>query len=88
MARIPITFIDQSIRTRICEYCNNIITIYPSDIARGKGMFCSKSCAAKRQNVEKFEKICKFCGSPFKTIKESTICCCNECLDEYNKIQP
>lgn len=90
---IPITYTTNKItrpnisfeRTRTCEQCHTQFTIYPSDISRGKGMFCCKSCAAVRQKYKKFEKICKCCGSPFKTTIETKTYCCEECRVELEK---
>ena len=66
------------LRTRVCERCGKLILIYPSDIKRGKGMFCCKSCAAYKKKVEKLTKICKACGITFKTTTSSEFCC-TEC---------
>lgn len=79
MPRLPLFFADQSIRTRICETCGNEIKVYPSDIARGKGMFCCKSCAAHKQKYIKFDKVCVHCNMPFRTTLEDTIYCSLEC---------
>ena len=82
MTYLPISFLYE-MRTRICEHCGIEIHIYPSDIKRGKGMFCSKTCAAYHRRAKKPEKVCKCCRDPFKTSKPDIIdYCCEECRTE------
>lgn len=75
----PTTTPHHTLMHRLCEHCGNIISIHPSDISRGKGMFCSKSCAAKRQHYIKYKRNCATCGSIFKTSEESEHYCSEEC---------
>ena len=59
---------------RICEYCGTEFPAKPSDIKKGWGRFCSKSCAHKHYKPPKhhtkperiFESICEKYNLPFK----------------------
>jgi len=72
------------LKTRICEHCKTPIPIHVSDIIRGKGMFCCKSCAAHCRSKLKLSKLCKSCGNKFVTTDEYKEYCCVECKNEHS----
>lgn len=73
---------------RICEHCGRQFGVYYSDIIRGKGMFCGNACAASHRKTKKYDKICKVCQSPFKTIIQAKDICSTECERMYRLDNP
>lgn len=67
------------LRTRYCEHCGKPIHIHTSDISRGKGMYCCKSCAAKNQQTIKYLRNCAICNVQFKTSKTE----CTTCSEDH-----
>ena len=76
---IPIIPYTTSLCHRICENCGVILPVYKKDIERGKGMFCTLSCAATLKHHPKYHHICKTCGTPFKTTNPDLHYCSIEC---------
>ena len=72
-----------------CEHCDTIHPTTRKDIERGKGLYCSLSCAAYSKAKSKFTKTCKFCGIPFQTTQDLNPdqFCCLECESNYTKLQ-
>ena len=64
---------------RHCEACGVPFKVYHSEIRRGKGMFCKKSCSAGYKYVQVYNLTCQTCGSPFRSINPSTQYCCINC---------
>lgn len=59
----------------ICEYCGKEFEVYPSQVKKGYGKFCSHSCAAKNRKGENnsnwqggisFEPYCEKFDEPFR----------------------
>jgi hypothetical protein len=73
---------------RICEHCGRQFGVFYSDILRGKGMFCDNACASYHRKSTKIEKVCKLCGSPFKTTVMSKEFCSTECERLYSINNP
>lgn len=67
---------------RHCEHCNIPFKLYHSEIARGKGLFHSKSCSAGYKYVTIYDLTCQRCGSPFRSINPDTPYCCINCDPE------
>lgn len=78
------------LKHRHCETCNELISLFPSEIKRDKGIFCSIKCASKFRKTKSYRKMCKNCCTIFKTLKPEKEYCCIECQEEYTKnvIQP
>jgi hypothetical protein len=53
---------------KTCEHCGNRFQIYIVEANRGRGRFCSHSCAVKSRKVSIIKK-CAQCGKEFKTFK-------------------
>jgi hypothetical protein len=51
---------------RICEVCSAPFYTKPSQIAKGNGRFCSKTCQ-NQSRIVRLERECEVCGTPFAT---------------------
>ena len=63
--------------TRVCKYCGKPFLVIPSQVKRGRGVFCSRKCMGKWQSEHRrgensptwaggnIERICEFCGKIF-----------------------
>jgi DNA-directed RNA polymerase subunit M/transcription elongation factor TFIIS len=79
----------------ICKNCNKEFEKEPCQIRKHPNHFCSRSCAGKfnmkdQRHNPPIERICKKCGSIFKSGKEnkrSRILCskCREIYDNHSK---
>jgi hypothetical protein len=57
----------RSVMTRHCEQCAKEMKVWPSELTRGRGRFCSKSCATKaRERVNKIALVCEVCKVGFE----------------------
>lgn len=58
---------------RCCDICGNEYNVKPSDLKRGWGLTCSKSCAAiKRENDKRGETKVESVETEIKTTSEYT----------------
>lgn len=66
---------------RKCENpgCNVVKEYYPSDIARGKGVYCSRQCAQYNRHTLTYLCICANCSNKFKSTNPNAEFCCIEC---------
>lgn len=69
--------------SKVCEYCGHVGNYYRSEIAAGKHMFCSSKCAQRTRKIPRYNKVCKVCHLPFKTIDNNETTCCLDCKTLY-----
>lgn len=53
--------------THICESCGKSHPVYPSELKRGRGLFCSLSCARRHAHSKPIPTTCLTCNSTFYT---------------------
>lgn len=65
---------------RTCEQCSQTFDVFPSDIRRGWGRFCSRQCAGLARSM-KITLCCAQCGEKFQVrpSKSNRIYCSAEC---------
>lgn len=67
----------------ICEHDpTHIHEAYPSELKRGRKVYCSRSCASHHSNEKSYPVTCKTCGNTFYTHQRRDFCCieCEEGL--------
>jgi len=59
---------------RICEICGKLFYVFPSNIKRGQGKYCSNKCKGKAYTSTgnmnwkpKIDRVCDYCGEHFET---------------------
>jgi len=66
-----------------CLFCDKPFRVYPWQIKKGKGKFCSRECYDKRRKKWKYF-ICKYCGKKFISYaSQAHTFCSKECWKKY-----
>lgn len=47
--------------SRVCSYCQNVFNAIPSEVAKGRALYCSKQCYFQHR-ANSSAKTCEFCG--------------------------
>ena len=68
-------------KSRQCEHpgCQIITELYPRDIQRGKGLFCSHQHANEHRHDTTYIRKCTECDLQFKTTQFNKAQCSIEC---------
>lgn len=67
--------------THLCEHCNKPHLVYKSELKRGRGLFCSLSCARQYAHSKPTKTTCTTCGCTFYT-RLNRKHCSLECQEE------
>ena len=62
-----------------CEHCGKIHPVYPNELKRGRGQFCSNECKKIYNYRIKTKRVCPSCGHEFWSYIDTRIYCCIEC---------
>jgi len=57
---------------RVCEACGKEFTVYPSQIKKGQGKYCSLECAYSSRESHQIDCVCEVCNKSF-TVPPSSI---------------
>lgn len=82
--------------TSICPICNGTFGVIPSQIKRGRGKYCSKTCMGKAESLYRVGEnaagwkggpttcVCEYCGNSFEVVKSQAATskyCSRSCKD-------
>jgi hypothetical protein len=70
--------------THICEHCGKEHLVYPSELKRGRGIYCSKDCAKSYSHSPAYIVICKECNNVFYS-RIGRVFCSLQCKEAYIK---
>lgn len=85
--------------SKSCEFCGKTFSAKPSEINRGYGKYCSRSCSAKAQftkvrQQKQLNCICAYCNTLFyrppskhKNSKSGLLFCSRKCKDTAQRIE-
>jgi len=71
-----------------CKNCGKLFSVFPTEIKKGGGKYCSKDCYNEARGGEKVERVCKNCGCTFY-VYQSIVdrgnghFCCLKCRSDY-----
>lgn len=66
----------------ICEHCGKEHLVYPSELKRGRGIYCSKDCAKPYSHSPAHIITCKICGNVFYS-RIGRVFCSKQCKEAY-----
>lgn len=70
-----------------CETCGKSFSVRFTEVQRGNGKYCSRTCSAKAPKSLKFEHICKHCGEKFKSASKASKYCSNSCKQKNYRLK-
>jgi hypothetical protein len=70
-----------------CKKCNESFKVDTRELNRGNGKYCSLSCAAKTSKLQKYEKICKHCGTQYYTASKFSKYCSSHCKQRNYRLK-
>lgn len=63
-----------------CELCGKSFSVTPSLLAKGKGRFCSRECAAESRKSQRV-LTCEHCGKQVPGVRAKARFCSRECAE-------